>query len=146
MLLDATPIKEADTYRPAKFRLLGLKGLRDWVRGVGGWGSGRPWLAKLDLQNTFWSMYLPASGDASYSSSAQMGGGTGTRLLLGWRYSPVVCQTLVRQIVKGHCGASGPWYILTISLFVPTARDLVALGEEHHWPLAQGGLPHMQQK
>ena len=37
MILDATPINEADARSPAKFRLPGLEGLRDWLRGeVGG--------------------------------------------------------------------------------------------------------------
>ena len=58
MILDATPINEADARSPAKFRLPGLEGLRDWLRGEVGGGKA-PWLAKLDIQNAFWSIKLP---------------------------------------------------------------------------------------
>ena len=101
MILDATPINEADARSPAKFRLPGLEGLRDWLRGEVGGGKA-PWLAKLDIQNAFWSIKLPRLWRRIFVlRSADGRAYRYTRLPFGWRYSPLVCQTLVRSIVAG---------------------------------------------
>ena len=95
MILDASPINEADPRRPQKFTLPGLEQLRDWMRGGGG-----AWMAKLDLQNAFWSVVLPRGWRRVFVLQTADGRSYRyTRLPFGWRYSPLICQSLVRGIV-----------------------------------------------
>ena len=65
-------------------------------------------MAKLDLQNAFWSIKLPpwwwkqfvvrANGGSQYRYS---------RLPFGWAYSLAICHTLVCAILKKEVGRGG---------------------------------------
>ena len=61
-ILDARRVNEGDPRRPPRFRLPALEDIRNWMchtkRGV---KRGRVFLAKLDLQNAYWSIHLPAA-------------------------------------------------------------------------------------
>ena len=95
MILDASPINEADPRRPQKFTLPGLEQLKDWMRGWGG-----AWMAKLDLQNAFWSVLLPRGWRGIFVLQTADGRSYRyTPLPFGWRYSPLICQSLVRGIM-----------------------------------------------
>ena len=97
MILDASPINGADPRRPQNFTLPGLEQLRDWMRGGGGGGA---WMAKLDLQNAFWSVVLPRGWRRVFVLQTADGRSYRyTRLPFGWRYSPLICQSLFRGIV-----------------------------------------------
>ena len=61
-ILDARQVNSSDPRRPPKFRLPALEGIRRWMGDAkrnGGGGGGRVFLAKLDLQNAYWSIRLP---------------------------------------------------------------------------------------
>ena len=67
---------------------------------TGGWG-GRVFLAKLDLQNAYWSIRLPPL----WRKVFVVEGGSGrrfryARLPFGWSYSPAICQRLVMAVVR----------------------------------------------
>ena len=80
-----------------------------------GRGGRRPWLAKLDMKNAFWSVCLPWHWPRVFI--LQTTNGCRYRYKwppFGWRYSPLVCQTLVHKIVAGalqSIQASLPRYI-----------------------------------
>ena len=64
-ILDARGVNASDPRKPPKFRLPGLEAIRHWMgrarpRRVGG-GRCRVFLAKLDLQNAYWSIRLPTA-------------------------------------------------------------------------------------
>ena len=94
MILDASPINGADPRRPQKFTLPGLEQLRDWMRGGGCVdGQTRPTECILERRATRgWRrvFVLQTADGRSYRY---------TRLPFGWRYSPLICQSLVRGIV-----------------------------------------------
>ena len=57
-------------------------------------------MAKLDLQNAFWSVVLPRGWRRVFVLQTADGRSYRyTRLPFGWRYSPLTCQSLVRGIV-----------------------------------------------
>ena len=80
------------------------------VRALGVWGGGRcrVFLAKLDLQNAYWSIRLPPA----WRSVFVVGGRSGrrfryARLPFGWAYSPVICQKLVSSVIRGALSRRG---------------------------------------
>ena len=57
-------------------------------------------MAKLDLQNAFWSVVLPGGWHRVFVlQTADVRSYRYTRLPFGWHYSPLICQSLVRGIV-----------------------------------------------
>ena len=63
-------------------------------------GGGGAWMAKLDLQNAFWSVVLPRGWRGVFVLQTADGRSYRyTCLPFGWRYSPLICQSLVRGIV-----------------------------------------------
>ena len=66
-----------------------------------GMRRGRVFLAKLDLQNAYWSIHLPVAWRRVFVVQ----GGSGrkfrySRLPFGWSYSPAICQRLVQAIIR----------------------------------------------
>ena len=111
-ILDARGVNASDPRKPPKFRLPGLEAIRHWMgrarpRRVGG-GRCRVFLAKLDLQNAYWSIRLPTA----WRSVFVVGGRSGrrfryARLPFGWAYSPVICQKLVSSVIRGALSRRG---------------------------------------
>ena len=65
-------------------------------------GGGRVFLAKLNLQNAYWSIISPPHS-AGGSSWSKVGSGRRfryARLPFGWSYSPAICQRLVLAVVQ----------------------------------------------
>ena len=80
------------------------------MRALGVWGGGRcrVFLAKLDLQNAYWSIRVPPA----WRSVFVVGGRSGrrfryARLPFGWAYSPVICQKLVSSVIRGALSRRG---------------------------------------
>ena len=111
-ILDARRVNASDPRKPPKFRLPGLEAIRHWMgrarpRRVGG-ARCRVFLAKLDLQNAYWSIRLPTA----WRSVFVVGGRSGrrfryARLPFGWAYSPVICQKLVSSVIRGALSRRG---------------------------------------
>ena len=134
-ILDARGVNASDPRKPPKFRLLGLEAIRHWMgrarpRRVGG-GRCRVFLAKLDLQNAYWSIRLPTA----WRSVFVVGGPSGrrfryARLPFGWAYSPVICQKLVSSVIRGPLSRRGVrgWVYLNDILLLTRSRGGPATG------------------
>ena len=94
MILDLSPINGADPRRPQKFTWA-------WNNSrLGCGGGGGAWMAKLDLQNAFWSVVLPRGWRSVFVLKTADGRSYRyTHLPFGWRYSPDIYQSFVRGIV-----------------------------------------------
>ena len=67
----------------------------------GGGGRGRVFLAKLDLQNAYWSIRLPPLWRKVFVVEGASGRRFRyARLPFGWSYSPAICQRLVMAVVR----------------------------------------------
>ena len=95
MLLNAVRINASDPRPPRKIHLPTLSHLSQTIRRS---RSGR-WLCKIDLQNCYWSIRLPRSWHRVFVVEANNTRYKYTRLPFGWKYSPAVCQNLVKCIV-----------------------------------------------
>ena len=101
-ILDARQVNDGDPRRPPRFRLPALEDIRNWMcHTIPGKKRGRVFLAKLDLQNAYWSIHLPVAWRRAFVVQ----GGSGrkfrySRLPFGWSYSPAICQRLVQAIIR----------------------------------------------
>ena len=95
LLLNAVRINASDHGAPKAVRLPTLSHLAHTIKGS---TSGR-WLCKMDLQNCYWSIRLPRSWHRVFVVQAGHHRYKYTRLSFGWRYSPSICQTLVKRLV-----------------------------------------------
>ena len=81
-ILDATPVHRMDPRKSPKSQLPALEGLRGWFgkcrRSQGRGGRGRVYMAKLDLQNVFWSIKLPREWQSLFMVRGRGGGATAT--------------------------------------------------------------------
>ena len=91
-ILDARKVNASDPHKPPKFRLPALEGIKGWMRAAqrnkGGVGV---FVAKLELQDAYWSMRLPPM----WRRLIVVQGGSGRKfryacLPFGWSYSPAM--------------------------------------------------------
>ena len=97
LLLNATKINAADDTRPPRIKLPSLQLLAERLAKPAG---KRLWMAKLDLTNAYWSIRLPGAWRRVFVVRVHGRGWRYTRLPFGWKYSPAVCQHLVRALVR----------------------------------------------
>ena len=108
LILNPKKLHAADKRRPPRFWLPKLEGLRQWLASTGrrrrSKGKKRRrravYLTKLDLQNCYWSIKLPRAWRKVFIIGSGRKRYRITRLPFGWRYSPVICQRLVRKLVE----------------------------------------------
>ena len=126
-ILDARRVNARDPRKPPKFRLPALESIRRWMGDArrNRQGGGRVYLAKVDLQNAYWSIRLPPQWRRVFVVQ----GGSGrkfryARLPFGWSYSPAICQRLVMAVVRRVLsrGGSGGGSIWTTSCCRPGER------------------------
>ena len=102
LLLNAVRINASDHRAPKAVRLPTLSHLAHTIKGS---KSGR-WLCKISLQNCYWSIKLPRSWHRVFVVQARQHCYKYTRLPFGWRYSPSICQTLVKRLVASAISAA----------------------------------------
>ena len=102
LLLNAVRINARDHMAPKAVRLPTLSHLAHAIKGS---KLGR-WLCKIDLQNRYWSIRLPCSWHRVFVVQAGRRRYKYTRLPFGWRYSPSICQTLVKRLVASAISAA----------------------------------------
>ena len=81
-----------------------------WGRQLGGGGRRRHrvFLAKLDLQNAYWSIKPPRAWRRAFVVESQSGRRYRyARLPCGWSYSPAICQALVTAVIRRVLGRKG---------------------------------------
>ena len=110
-------------------------------------GGGGAWMAKLDLQNAFWSVVLPRGWRRVFVLKTADGRSYRyTRLPFGWRHFPLICQSLVRGIVAAALRGVRARAWVYIDDILVTARSPSQVRRAHNPAPAAGGFHNQPEK
>ena len=117
-ILNSVKQNARDGRKPRGFQLPQIEHLRDSI--LLGWRQ-KLNMAKLDLSNCFWSLRLPRSWVGEFSVCVGDAQYVWQSLPFGWKYSPLLCQKLVYNVVR-----TSVWWLLV--LFFVYKDDILIVG------------------